>query len=189
MKTNYKPGVFLLITTAILLLSACGPSSAQIAATQTREARIEAQTQTANAPTPTDIPLPTSTFTPLPPPTDIPTPIPTATDTPPPAPCSNVDLNGRYVDYRLWRNIMYGWIMDAEQHGCEFTASEFWYLKTSGPGTMEYLDKITGTIEEDGSKIRVCYVETGYCLNLVIYDRGGKLVNGIEGWQYEKIEE
>ena len=189
MKTNYKLGVILVITTALLLLSACGPSPEAIAATQAKEAKNEAQTQTANAPTPTDTPLPTSTFTPTPLPTDTPTAVPTATYTPTPAPCSNVDLNGRYVDYRLYYNILYGYIMDAEQNGCEFTAVEYWYLKVSGPGNMSKIGNITGTIEEDGSRVRVCYVETGYCLNLVIFDRGGKLVNGVEFWQYEKLEE
>ena len=98
MKTMLKPSVLLFITSAMFILSACGPSSAEIAATQTRETRIEAQTQTANAPTLTYTPLPTSTFTPTPLPTDTPTAVPTATFTPTPAPCSNVDLNGRYVD-------------------------------------------------------------------------------------------
>ena len=79
--------------------------------------------------------------------------------------------------------------MDAEQHGCEFTAVEYFFLKVSGPGSMSEYGTLTGTIEEDGSKVRVCYNEISYCLNLVIFDRGGKLVNGVEFWQYEKLEE
>lgn len=80
----------------IMLLSACGPSQAELDAAATQAASEEYATQTAEAPTatttPTDTPIPTKT--PLPPtytpePTDTPvpptsTPVPTATPTPGP---------------------------------------------------------------------------------------------------------
>jgi hypothetical protein len=79
---------------------------------------------------------------------------------------------------------MYGWVMDAEQIGCEFRAAEYFYLKARGPGSMRYPTELTGTIE--GDRVRVCYTVDNYCLNLVIFDGGDTLVNEVEGWQYEK---
>ena len=49
---------------------------------------------------------------------------------------------------------------------------------------MGYPTELTGTI--DANCVRVCYTVSGYCLNLVIYGGGDKLVNGVEGWQYER---
>ena len=165
----------------LLFLSACGPSEEQIAATKTQIALEIFQTQTAAA-TPTFTPSPTFTNTPIPP-----TPTFTNTPTPTPAPCSHVDLNGRYVDYRMWGGVMYGWIMDVVQNGCEITATEYFYLKASGPGGAGYPTELTGTIKDD--KVAICYVSPKYCLNLVIFGGGEKLVNGVEGWNYEKVEE
>jgi hypothetical protein len=168
-------------------LSACGPSPQEFAATEQQIADNIYSTQTAGAPTVTNTPTTTPTFTPEPTATFTPTATDTITPTATEAPCSDVDLNGRYVDYRTWRGAMYGWVMDAVQIGCEFTATEYFYLKASGPGSMGYPEEITGTI--DGEKVRVCYTVSGYCLNLVIFEGGNLLVNGVEGWQYEKVEE
>ena len=82
---------------------------------------------------------------------------------------------------------MYGWIMDVVQNGCEITATEYFYLKASGPGGAGYPTELTGTIKDD--KVAICYVSPKYCLNLVIFGGGEKLVNGVEGWNYEKVEE
>lgn len=143
---------------------------------------------------PTVTPQPTNT--PEPPPTNTPEPVPT--DTPEPTAteeaeeCGDVNLTGRYVDYRTWSGILYGWIMDAEQQGCDFVGTEYWYVESMGQGSMEFYGSLVGTIE--GDKVRVCYTEcdyypAGFCLNLVIFDGGQELANGIEGWQYEKISE
>ena len=151
---------------------------------------------TANVPADTPTPLPTNT--PVPPtPTETPTPeptatpLPTATSTPVPTPteahCSNVDLNGRYVDFRTYKGAIYGWIMYSEQTGCEMIATETFFLRASGPGSEGYAEEITGTI--DGDRVRVCYTSSGYCLNLVIFDGGDTLANGVEGWYYEKSSE
>ena len=119
---------------------------------------------------------PTATFT------NTPTPTPT------PAPCSNVDLNGRYVDYRVWNNALYGFVMDVVQDGCEITASEFFYLKWKGPGSSSKPVELTGTIKDD--KVEVCYTSPSvYCFNLVIFGRGKTLANGIIGIQFDKVEE
>jgi hypothetical protein len=178
-RLNCKQGL-ISIGIILLFLAACGPTEEQMNATKTQIALGIFQTQTA-AVTPTHTPTITPTFT------SIPTDTPTNTPTPTEEPCSHVDLNGHYVDFRTIGWVMYGYIMDAEQHGCEFTATELFFLKASGPGSAGYAEKLTGTITDD--KVRVCYVTDNYCLNLVIFDRGKKLVNGIEGWQYEKTED
>jgi hypothetical protein len=77
--------------------------------------------------------------------------------------------------------------MIVEQTGCEITAFETFFLRASGPGSESSPVAITGTI--DGDRVRVCYTASGYCLNLVIFGGGDKLVNGVEGWQYEKTAE
>ncbi|HSG24589.1 MAG TPA: hypothetical protein VLA32_00610, partial [Anaerolineales bacterium] len=100
------------------------------------------------------------------------------------APCSHVDLNGRYTDFREWYGAIYGWFMEAEQTGCEFVGMEVFYLRASGDGSESKPTEITGTI--DGDKMRVCYTESGYCLNLAILEGGDVLANGVEGWYYEK---
>lgn len=176
-----KPGLSLILLLVLLPLAACGPSpealSTQIAgdffATQTALAPPATLTPTI---TPTLAPSPTATLTPIP--TETPTPTPTK------SPCGNVDLNGRYVDFRTVGGVRYGWVMDAEQTGCEFNATEYFYLKARGPGSMGYAKELTGTIE--GDRLQVCYTVENYCLNLVIFGGGDTLVNGIEGWQYEK---
>lgn len=180
MKGSNSRQILIPISLILIFLTACGPSEEQMNATKTQIALNIFQTQTA-AITPTYTPTITPTFT------IVPTDTPTKTPTPTEAPCSHVDLNGRYVDFRTIGYIMYGFIMDAEQHGCEFTATELFFLKKSGPGSAGYPVDLTGTITDD--KVRVCYVTTNYCLNLVILGRGKKLVNGIEGWQYEKTED
>ncbi len=75
-----------------VILSACGPSQAELDAQATQSAADAFATQTAEAPTPTPTPTvtltPTPTFTPTPVPTDTPTPTatPIPTDTPTPIP-------------------------------------------------------------------------------------------------------
>ena len=134
---------------------------------------------------PTATPQPTATFTPTPPATATATPTPTPTETP----CSHVDLNGRYVDFRTVGSAIYGWIMLSEQNGCEMTATETFFLKAKGPGSEGYARELTGVIEPDRSRMRICYSSPTYCLNLVITDGGDVLANGVEGWYYEKSEE
>jgi hypothetical protein len=181
-KRNYKHDLQKLFA-VLLLVNACGVlNQGETEAAKTRVALEIFQTQTA-ASTATYTPTPTATASNTPEPTATPTDTPTPT----PAPCSHVDLNGRYVDYRTIGNIMYGWIMDVVQEGCEITATEYFYLKAAGPGSAGYPSKLTGTIKED--KVKVCYSSPTYCLNLVIFGRGQTLANGVEGWQYEKIEE
>ena len=151
-------------------------------------APIETSTATSTAAqSATNTPTVTPTFTPEPTATSTPTPTATFTPTPTEGPCDRIDLNGRYVDYRAWRGAIWGWILDIEQDGCEFTGTEYFYLKANGPGSMGYGTELTGTIE--GTKARVCYTVSGYCLNVVIYGNGETLVNGVEGWQYEKSKE
>lgn len=174
--------ILISIGVILLLLSACGPTEEQMAATKTQISLEIFQTQTAAA-TPTFTPSPTATFTYTP----SPTATFTNTPTPTPAPCSHVDLNGRYVDYRMWMGIMYGWIMDVVQDGCEITATEYYYQKWKGSGNAGYPRDLTGTIKDD--KVKICYTSPTYCLNLVIFEKGKKLVNGVEGWNYEKAEE
>jgi hypothetical protein len=164
-----------------LFLAACGPSEAQIEATRTQIALEIFQTQTAAA-TPTFTPSPTFTNTPIPP-----TPTFTNTPTPTPAPCSHVDLNGRYVDFRVWQNALYGFVMDVEQNGCEIIAYQYFYLKWKGPGSSSEVVELTGTIEDD--KVTVCYSNPTYCIPLVIFGRGKTLANGLVGWQFDKVEE
>ena len=74
MKKFYKPGIYGIVL--LVVLSACGPSAEEKAATETQDAANFSNTQTAAAPTPT--------FTPLPTPTPSQTPEPTATHTPDP---------------------------------------------------------------------------------------------------------
>ncbi len=179
--------LILIAVTAALLLSACSPTEAEMRATETRIAINVFNTQTAMAPkvtdTPTLTPTPTATLTPTP------TPTPTATITPKPTPepCGHVDLNGRYTDYRVVNNIDYGWVMDVEQHGCEITATEYFYVKINGPGSIGYGTPVTGTITDD--RVKICYTRSGYCLNLVIMEGGNLLVNGVMDWHFEKIGE
>jgi hypothetical protein len=180
MKKIYHKNILFLIGGILLLLAACGPTKAQMAATQTQIALEIFQTQTAAA---------TPTFTPSPTFTDTPIPTPTFTNTPTPAPCSHVDLNGRYVDYRALGPYMYGWILDVVQDGCEFTATLYFYLLYKGPGSAGYPRELTGTIDENEDKAKICFTSPTYCLNLVIFGRGKTLVNGVEGWQFEKTEE
>jgi hypothetical protein len=169
------------IVFVILLIFLTGCGGAEVVADTPTPAPTNTPIPPSPTPKPTVTPTPEPTATPLPTPTF--TPVPTPTE----APCSNVDLNGRYVDFRTFRGAIYGWIMLAEQTGCEFKATETFFLKAAGPGSEGYAEELTGTIE--GDKVRVCYTSSGYCLNLVIFGRGDKLVNGVEGWQYEKSDE
>jgi len=167
------------------LLSACGPTPEEIAATEDQIKQNIYDTQTAVAPTATNTPTftPTATVTPTSTPNPTATTAPTATE----APCGHVNLTGHYVDFRNWGGAIYGWIMDAVQEGCDFTGMESFFLRAAGPGSVSQAVELTGTI--DGERVRVCYTASGYCLNLVILDGGDTLVNGVEGWQYEKTEE
>ena len=187
MKHEEKHLILVLCVIIVVGLSACGPSPEEIAATEQQIAQNIYNTQTAEAPTATITPTVTPTFTPTPTATSTPTPTATFTPTPTEGPCDRIDLNGRYVDYRSWRGAIWGWILDVEQDGCEFTATEYFYLKAQGPGSIGYGTELTGTI--DGTKARVCYTVSGYCLNVVIYGNGETLVNGVEGWQFEKTNE
>jgi hypothetical protein len=81
---------------------------------------------------------------------------------------------------------MYGWIMDVVQDGCKITATEYYYLQWKGPGSAGYPNKITGTIKDD--KVEICYSNPTYCLNLIIFGGGQTLANGVEGYQYDKVE-
>jgi hypothetical protein len=165
------------------MISACGLfTQGENEAAKTRVALEIFQTQTA-ASTATFTPTPTATATNTPEPTATPTDTPTPT----PAPCSHVDLNGRYVDFRGFGPFIIGWIMEAEQHGCDFQATEVWFQKIAGPGSAGYAEELTGKITDD--KLKVCYTSNNYCLTLVIFGGGQTLANGIEGWQYEKTEE
>lgn len=169
----------IILIIAVIVLTGCA------AAEEPADTPTPEPTNTPVPPTPT--PKPTATPTPEPTATPLPTPTFTPVPTPTEAPCSHVDLNGRYVDFRTWGGAIYGWIMLAEQTGCEFKATETFFLKAAGPGSEGYAEELTGTIE--GEKVRVCYTSSGYCLNLVIFDGGEVLANGIEGWQYEKTDE
>jgi hypothetical protein len=182
-----RKSIVLISFCIVILLSACGPSPEDMKATEEQIAQNIYATQTAEAPPPTDTPTPLPTSTPTPTPTETPTPTATYTPTPTEAPCSHVNLNGRYVDYRMWRGAMYGWVLDAVQTGCEFKATQYFFLKANGPGSMGYPTEVTGTI--DGDKMKICYTESGYCLNVVIFKGGESLVNGVEGWQFEKLPE
>jgi len=179
MEVMMKRIVYVLVLLS-LLLAGCGAADAPA------DTPTTAPTDTPVPPTST--PEPTATPTPEPTPTD--TPEPTATSTPKPtptpteAPCSHVDLNGRYTDFREWRGAIYGWFMEAEQTGCDFVGMEVFYLRASGPGSESKPTEITGTI--DGDRMRVCYTESGYCLNLAILEGGDVLANGVEGWYYER---
>jgi hypothetical protein len=77
--------------------------------------------------------------------------------------------------------------MLVEQDGCEITATETFFARASGPSSQSTPRDLVGTIE--GDVLRICYVSPRYCLNLVIFDGGELLVNGVEGWQYEKTPE
>jgi hypothetical protein len=77
--------------------------------------------------------------------------------------------------------------MDVEQNGCEIIAYEFSYLQYKGIGNAGEARKLTGTIKDD--KVTVCYSSPTYCVPLVIFNEGQTLANGIEGWQYDKVEE
>lgn len=158
-----------------ILLAGCGTLSAPA------DTPTPLPSDTPVPPTPTDTPTPEPTTTPLPTATNTPAPTPTE------APCSHVDLNGRYVDFRNISFITYGWEMYVVQNGCEITARETFYKRALGPTSQSETAKLTGTI--DGDKVRICYVSSGYCLNLVIMDGGEVLANGIEGWHYEKSVE
>jgi hypothetical protein len=183
MKKIYHIKILIPIGIIFLFLAACGPSEEQMVATKTQIALEIFQTQTAAA-TPTFTPTATFTNTPIPP-----TPTFTNTPTPTPTPCSHVDLNGRYVDYRPIGPYRYGWILDVVQDGCEFTATLYFYLLYRGPGSAGYPQELTGTIDKDEDKARICFTSPTYCLNLVIFGGGQTLANGVEGWQFEKTEE
>jgi hypothetical protein len=77
--------------------------------------------------------------------------------------------------------------MYVEQDGCEITAEEYFFARADGPSKSKGPYALTGTIE--GDVLRICYVSPRYCLNLVIEDGGEKLLNGVEGWHYEKSPE
>jgi hypothetical protein len=98
-----------------------------------------------------------------------------------------VNLNGRYQDFRSIGAWTYGWFIDMEQTGCEITAVEAFTARAGGYSKEGAPRDLTGTIE--GDVLRICYVSPVYCLNLVIFDGGDKLVNGVEGWHYEKTPE
>ncbi|MFN2145518.1 MAG: hypothetical protein ACK2T7_09190 [Anaerolineales bacterium] len=172
-----------------VLLTSCGLSDEAIRATEAQIARDIYATQTAVAPPPTATFTPT--FTPTPTATFTPTPTATATSTPTPTlgPCGKFDLNGRYVDYRYWRGLMYGFVLDGEQDGCSFTGMHYFFLKVNGPGSMGYGEEVTGTIDEASGKMTVCFTSNNYCLPVVIQKNGELLVNGVEGWQFEKTPE
>ncbi|MGD8458150.1 MAG: hypothetical protein PVF83_17370 [Anaerolineales bacterium] len=128
------------------------------------------------------------TFTPLSIFTSTPSSTPKPTDTPTSMPgfCNHVDLNGRYVDHREKENYMYGWIMDVEQVGCQIIAYEFSYILYKGIESAGDTVELTGTINND--RLTVCYTSTNYCVPLVIFGGGQTLANGIEHWQYDKVE-
>lgn len=195
-KKNHK---FILIPIGVLLLllAACGSTKEQLNATQTQIALEIFQTLTVEA-TQSQIALEIfqtqtaevmQTFTPLPIFTSTPSLTPKPTDTPTSMPgfCSYVDLNGRYVDYRESEDYLYGWVMDVEQTGCEIVAYEFTYLQYEGIETAGDTVQLTGTIVDN--KVTVCYTNSNYCVPLVIFGGGQTLANGIEHWQYDKIEE
>lgn len=163
-----------------LLLAGCGTAEPE-AVVPTNTPRPE-PTKTPIPPTST--PLPTATPTPEPTPTPTPEPTPEPTLTPTEAPCSHMDLNGRYTDFRRIGGVVYGWFMEAEQTGCDFVGMEVFYVRGKGDGSEYKPTEITGTI--DGDKMRVCYTDYDYCLNLAILEGGDVLANGVEGWYYEK---
>jgi hypothetical protein len=82
---------------------------------------------------------------------------------------------------------MHGFILDAEQHGCHFFATEISFPKAAGPDNAGNSKELRGEITED--EVRVCYTGEKFCINLAIIDGGQTLANGFEGWRYEKTEE
>ena len=114
----------------------------------------------------------------------------TPTNTQPPTlePCTHVNLNGRYVDIRTNpQGTTYGWIMEAEQHGCEFTASEIYFIKKGESVSEDVKRELSGKIE--GDKVRVCYTHNDVCVDLVILGGGQTLANNVEDWQFEKTND
>jgi hypothetical protein len=178
---------------ALVSLSACGLSENEIEVIKTQAAADIYATHTASAPTATIPPTHTPTVTPTVTLTVTPTFSLPITPTPSEAfalssgRCGDVNLTGRYVDFRTKDQITYGWVMNAVQQGCEFSATEIYYVVSAGSEIAGVTETLTGRI--DGDKVRVCYTTNDICVTLVIFGNGQTLANGIEDWQYEKTDD
>ena len=149
----------LFVFVCVLLFSACGGlSPEEVAATVTQAAIYDSQTQIAAAltailiptDTPTNTPAPIATFTP----TTVP---PTATFTPTPAPCSHLNLTGRWVDIRDYRGVAWGYILYLEQNGCELTGREFSFASWAGESSASDPYDVNGEVFEDQDKVTLCF--------------------------------